>query len=127
MIGTAGWMSPEQARGERVDHRSDIFSFGVVLYEIATGARPFQGKSRADVISAILNAPHTAGCRAESPRLSRSLQADRSGARKRTVGPPPVNGGADPDLRGIAAIRRRISPAKRHPSCRAQSAKDRSE
>jgi serine/threonine protein kinase len=54
VLGTVGYMSPEQVRGEPVDARSDIFSFGCVLYELATGSRAFQGKSAADVMSAIL-------------------------------------------------------------------------
>ena len=58
VMGTPAAMSPEQARGERVDHRSDIFSFGVVLYEMATGRIPFKGRSKADVISALLKDPH---------------------------------------------------------------------
>jgi serine/threonine-protein kinase len=59
VLGTPASMSPEQARGEHVDHRSDIFSFGVVLYQMATGRIPFSGRSKADVISALLNQPHT--------------------------------------------------------------------
>ena len=59
VMGTPAYMSPEQARGERADHRSDIFSFGAVIYEMATGHTPFSGRSRADVISAVLNEPHT--------------------------------------------------------------------
>jgi serine/threonine protein kinase/TolB-like protein/Tfp pilus assembly protein PilF len=59
VIGTPASMSPEQARGERADHRTDIFSFGGVLYEMSTGQTPFSGRSKADVISALLSQPHT--------------------------------------------------------------------
>src|SRR5713101_880332 len=54
VLGTAGYMSPEQVRGQVVDHRSDIFSLGAVLYEMLSGKRAFQGKTTADTMSAIL-------------------------------------------------------------------------
>lgn len=54
VMGTIGYMSPEQVRGKPADHRSDIFSFGAVLYEMLSGRRAFRGESTADTISAIL-------------------------------------------------------------------------
>jgi len=65
VMGTARYMSPEQARGLEVDARTDIFSLGVVLYELVAGRAPFEGPSANDVIAAILTQ--------EAPPLSRSL------------------------------------------------------
>src|SRR5262245_56328823 len=55
MLGTLGYMAPEQVRGQRVDHRADIFAFGAILYEMLSGKRAFQGATTADSISAILD------------------------------------------------------------------------
>ena len=55
MVGTLGYMSPEQVRSTSVDHRTDIFSFGCVLYEMLFGRRAFVGGTHADIMSAILN------------------------------------------------------------------------
>ncbi len=65
VMGTVNYMSPEQARGLEVDGRSDVFSLGIVLYEMLSGRPPFQGETPSDVMVAILE--H------EPPRLSRSL------------------------------------------------------
>ena len=68
-VGTLGYMSPEQVQGIEVDQRSDIFSFGVVLYEMITGQLPFKGEHEAAIIYSILNeAPEPlARCKANIP------------------------------------------------------------
>ena len=54
VMGTVVYMSPEQVSGMKVDHRSDIFAFGAILFEMLSGERPFQGKSQVEVMHAIL-------------------------------------------------------------------------
>jgi serine/threonine protein kinase len=54
IVGTTGYMSPEQVRGQRVDHRSDIFAFGAVLYEMLSGRRAFKGETAVETLNAIL-------------------------------------------------------------------------
>ena len=102
-LGTLYYMSPEQARGEALDARSDLFSFGAVLYELATGVRAFDGGTAAVVFQAIFN---------ETPRPSRHNPALPAGARPhRREGPREGPGAALPDG-GRAAVRPPAPPPR---------------
>jgi serine/threonine protein kinase len=69
ILGTTAYLSPEQIRGEPVDARADLFSLGIILYEMVCGRRPFGGRTSADVMSAILNqeAPSLIAARPDAP------------------------------------------------------------
>jgi serine/threonine protein kinase/Tol biopolymer transport system component len=90
-MGTAGYMSPEQVRGEKLDARSDLFSFGLVLYEMATGQRAFNGETAAVVHEAMLHQPQVPAHDLNSKLpleletiISKALEKDR-GARYQTA------------------------------------------
>ncbi len=76
VMGTMPYMSPEQVQGRAVDHRTDIFSLGVILYEMASGRRPFEGRSTAELASAILR---------DTPPVVIELRADLPGELARII------------------------------------------
>jgi serine/threonine protein kinase/Tfp pilus assembly protein PilF len=77
IVGTVPYMAPEQIRGEAVDARTDLFAFGIVVYELASGKRPFTGETHMDVGHAILHEP---------PRLLSSVRSDLPRDLDRIVG-----------------------------------------
>ncbi len=112
-LGTTGYMSPEQARGEKVDQRSDIFSLGIILYEMITGRRPFKGEDDAATLHAITHdtpeplARYKADVPDEMQQIvDRALEKDVN-TRYQTAS------GMLADLRRLAASERATVPAKK--------------
>ena len=101
-VGTPAYMSPEQARGEDVDHRTDLWSLGVVLYEMVTGKRPFRGEHEQAVLYSILN---------EKPKPLTEARADAPAELEKIVGgllakdPADRYPSVDGALAGLKALR----------------------
>jgi serine/threonine protein kinase len=111
VMGTPAYMSPEQVAGRTLDHRTDIFSLGVVLHEMATGRRPFEGASSAELVSSILrdNPPLVTEVRSELPSdlarvIRRCLEKD---PRYRMQTARDVSN----EFRDLARLRARSTPA----------------
>ncbi|NNF00053.1 MAG: serine/threonine protein kinase, partial [Pyrinomonadaceae bacterium] len=82
IIGTANYMSPEQAKGKEIDSRTDVFSFGVLLYQMVCGSLPFEGESPLEIIGSILNKEPNPLNESEIPSdlrkiISKSLRKER--------------------------------------------------
>jgi serine/threonine-protein kinase len=117
ILGTAAYMSPEQARGKKVDRRADIWAFGVVLWEMLTGRKLFEGETAADVMAAILTSePDLDELPPETPNhvrslLSRCLRRDPK-TRKRDMGDIRIELEEDPgpaaDTSGAAEVRSEV-------------------
>ena len=121
VMGTAPYMSPEQIEGRPVDHRSDIFSFGTILYEMATGLRPFRADSTAALFSAILRdaPPPVSSVRRRAGSLEhlvgRCLEKDRERRIQTAIdvrneldrirlGTAPIPVPAEPERKSIAVL-----------------------
>jgi eukaryotic-like serine/threonine-protein kinase len=129
IMGTVHYMSPEQARGRDLDERTDIWSFGVVLYEMLAGRKPFEGDSTADIIGNILHReapdlrPHCPDAPAELARIvSKTLRPERED-RYQTIGELSDDLGRlqkrleyAAEFEQTSAVVRRVRPQPRRPA-----------
>ena len=135
ILGTAGYMSPEQAKGLPADHRSDIFSFGILLYEMVTARSPFRGETATDLLASILARDPELGALDPHvhPRLlelvKRCLEKDPkrrwqaiADVRLELEASPPLRGSKRPPVSTTRGARdgSRCSPRQR-PRCRSSS------
>jgi eukaryotic-like serine/threonine-protein kinase len=102
IVGSVPYMSPEQAEGKPVDARSDIFSFGAVLYEMITGQRAFRGESKISTLAAIVEKDPTAGQRNLFHHAAGSGAADRAVPAQGRQPAQPEHGGCEAGAGGIA-------------------------
>jgi serine/threonine-protein kinase len=86
ILGTAPYMSPEQARGKAVDKRADIWAFGCVLYEMLTGQRAFAGETTTDILAVVKSEPDLATVPLKVRRLLRRCLEKDLGKRLRDIG-----------------------------------------
>ncbi|MGI8918612.1 MAG: protein kinase domain-containing protein [Pyrinomonadaceae bacterium] len=118
VMGTVGYMSPEQAQAKRVDQRSDIFSFGCILYEAVTGRKPFAGDSIVDTLHKIIHEPAPSiadlnpAAPAELQRIIRKCLAKEPAKRYQTI--RDVANDLDElieELKGLSDIERSVAPS----------------
>src|SRR4029077_17984903 len=120
VMGTVGYMSPEQARAKPVDQRSDIFSFGCLLYEAATGRKPFAGDSIVDTLHKIIYDPAPAitdfnpAASPELQRIVRKCLAKEPEKRYQTIRDT-ANDLEEllAEMKGVSALDRSVAPPAR--------------